>query len=91
LAQNDYENAAKKLLGDQGNRIDWSAVSRLMSGKEGKALLQALAGSGGDALKQSAGSALQGDRDAAGRMMASLLSTREGTDLVQKLVKLMKT
>ena len=90
MAQNDYEKTAKSLLGEKGKQVDWDSISKLVSGKEGRAVLQALAGGGGDALKRSATSALQGDKDAASRMMASLLSTREGADLVQKLMKMIK-
>ncbi len=91
MAQNDFEKTVKAMVGEKGSRqVDWNALSQLVSGKEGRALLQSLAGSGGDALKRSAEGALKGDKDAASRLVAGLLSTREGADLVQKMMKLMK-
>ena len=91
MDQQAYEKNMKSLLGErERQKVDWNSISKLLSGQEGKAILQSLAGNGGDALKRSAENALKGDKDAANRLVSSLLSTREGTDLVQKIAKLIK-
>jgi hypothetical protein len=90
---NEYEQLAKSLLSsEQGSKVIGSIdkISGIMQKPDGKKLLELLGGSGGDALKDAARSAAKGDRDAAQRLITSLLATDEGKQLVQQVVKAMK-
>lgn len=80
---------AKTMMGNKTKDMDWNAISQLANSQEGKQLLNALAGRGGDALKKAAQNAAQGDKDAASSLIAGLLSTKEGADLAKKVMTLM--
>jgi len=90
---NEYEQLAKSLLSsEQGAKALGSIdkITGIMQKPEGKKLLEILGGSGGDALKSAAKAAAKGDKDAAQKLISTLMSTPEGVQLIQQVVKAMK-
>lgn len=87
----DFEALAKLLVanarGGKGGG-DFSKYKDLLNTPQGKQLLQQLSGSGGDALKQAAGAAAQGDSDALKKLVSTLLSTKEGAGLIKQAMDL---
>ncbi|MCL2082330.1 MAG: hypothetical protein FWH04_03715 [Oscillospiraceae bacterium] len=68
--------------------LDMTRVAQIMDSPEGKTLLRQLSGPGGDALKRAASQAADGDTGAAGRMLTSLMSTKEGQSLAAQAMAL---
>ena len=60
-------------------------LQRILGTQEGKMLLQLLNRDGGDALRQAAAAAKNGDYDAAKRIMQPLVQTREASELLEKI------
>lgn len=89
MATTDMEALAKSLMNSvQGAKIaaNYDKFSQILSSPQGKKLLESLAGDGGDALKKAATDAKNGNMDTAKGMVSSLLSTKEGADLVKKIL-----
>ncbi len=87
----DFEALAKLLLArSQGGKGggDFEKYKEMLNTPQGKQLLAQLSGGGGDALKQAAGAAAQGDSDALRKMMTTLLSSKEGATLVKQAMDL---
>ena len=84
----DYSSKAQDLL--EKNKVNMGTISAIMDSREGKALLKQISGGGGDALKKAAAEAAEGDSDAAGRLIKSLLSTKEGQALAGQVMKMSK-
>lgn len=82
--------AAQELLNKNKGKVDLNAISSIMDSPEGKALLKQLSGSGGDALKKAAAAAADGDKGAVGRLMGSLLSSKEGQALAKQVMDISK-
>ncbi len=87
----DFSAAAQALLGQSKNgKVNMQTVSAIMDSQQGKDLLKHLSGGGGDALKQAAAAAAEGDTGSAGRLLASLLSTKEGQALAKQVMEITK-
>ena len=86
----DIPPAAQELLSKHKGKIGMEAIARIMDSDQGKALLKQLSGEGGDALKNAAAAAATGDKGAAGRLVASLLSTKEGQTLAAQIMEMVK-
>lgn len=90
---NDYESLAKNLLNSpQGATVlaNYDKIRAYVNKPESKQLLSLLAGKGGDALKHAASAAAGGDQDTAKKLMTTLLSTPEGTQLAKAILDLIK-
>jgi len=90
---NDYESLAKSLLGSPQGATVLSNIDRIRSyvnKPESKKLITLLAGKGGDALKNAAAAAVDGDQDTARRLLSSLLSTPEGAALAKAVLDMLK-
>ena len=82
----EYENLAKTLLNSpQGAAVlaNFDKIRSYVNKPESRHLISLLAGKGGDALKNAAAAAAEGDQDTAKRLLSSLLSTPEGTQHVK--------
>ena len=87
----DNELMLRALLsGTQGAKIlgNLEKVKSIMSSQAGRETLELLSGGGGDALKAAAAAAVEGDKDAAARMISTLTSTPDGAKLLQSVVAL---
>ena len=84
------ESSARDMLGSAKSKgFDLAKIAGIMDSAEGRALLRQLSGPGGDALKQAAASASEGDSGTVGRLMASLMSTNEGRELAKQVMETM--
>ena len=87
------EGLAKTLLGStQGMKLlmNMDKVTKIINSEEGRKMLSLLAGDGGDAIKQAAKEAADGDGDSAKRLMTSLMSTPEGMELIKGITEIVK-
>ncbi len=93
MDKTDMESTIRALLSTpQGAKVagNMDKLKGFVASAEGKALLQQLGGSGGDALKVAAQAAASGDKDAAARLVSTLMSTPEGARLAMTLMNLLK-
>ena len=76
------------LSGSQGAKIigNLEKVKSVLASPSGRETLKLLSGGGGDALKAAAAAAMEGDKDAASRMISTLTSTPDGAKLLQSVV-----
>ena len=88
MSQRIKEQTKTLLNHPKAKGLDMEKISEIMDSAEGKALLKQLSGRGGDALKQAASQAADGDTGAAGRMLTSLMSSREGQALAKQVMAL---
>lgn len=87
----DMETQAKNLTGAaKAKGVDLGKLAALMDSVEGKALLRQISGPGGDALKKAASDAAEGDGGAVGRLLSSLMSTKEGQALAKQVMEIAK-
>lgn len=89
----EMELLARALLASKdGGKIlsNLDKFQKILEGPEGKKLLANLASGGGDALKQAAESAKDGDKNAAKTLVASLLQTKDGAALVSQIIDIVK-
>ncbi len=86
----DLESLAKSIAGEKSSQLDLRAITAMVDSPEGKNLMKTLSGSGGDALKKAASAAADGDSGAAGRLLSSLMSSKEGQALAQQVMALGK-
>lgn len=87
---NDYETMARALMSSsEGARIfqTLDKVSAVAASPSGRQLITMLAGSGSDALKSAAAAANATDKDPARVLISSLLSSKEGSALIGKIVE----
>ncbi|MGI6576716.1 MAG: hypothetical protein ACOX1Q_01445 [Eubacteriales bacterium] len=90
---NDYEALAKALLqSPQGVAVlkNLDKIQDLANNPESQRLLAGISGKSGDALKSAAAAATKGDQDMAKRLLSSLLSTPEGTQLAKAVLEMMQ-
>ena len=90
---NEYEELAQGLLNTkEGSKVlgNIDKLTNIMQRPEGKKLLEILGSGGGEALKKAAKSAAKGDKDAAQRLITTLMSTPEGSQLISQVIKAMK-
>ena len=88
--QNDYENLAKVLMASpQGAKIVKSLdkLNSVVSTESGRQLIAMLASDGGDAIKNAAAAAANGDQDQARVLLSTLLSSPEGAQLAAKIIE----
>lgn len=83
-----YESMVENLMNKGGGKFDMGTVSQILDSAEGKNLMRQLSGDGGDALKQAAAAAADGDSGAAGRMLTTLLSSKEGQALAKQVAEI---
>jgi len=76
------------LSGPQGVKLLGSLdkLSGFVSSQSGREALELLSKGGGDALKSAAAAAIEGDKDAAARLMSTLTSTPDGAKLLQSII-----
>ncbi|MDL2287825.1 hypothetical protein LJC32_00395 [Oscillospiraceae bacterium OttesenSCG-928-F05] len=90
---NELEMLAKTLLQTPQGKHVLGNLDKLKSyteSAEGQQFLSQLAGGGGDALKQAAAAAQGGDREAAGRLISTLLASEDGAKLATSLMQLLQ-
>lgn len=88
--QNDYENLAKVLMASpQGAKIVKSLdkLNSVVNTESGRQLIAMLASDGGDAIKNAAAAAANGDQDQARVLLSTLLSSPEGAQLAAKIIE----
>lgn len=88
--QNDYENLAKVLMASpQGAKIVKSLdkLNSVVNTENGRQLIAMLASDGGDAIKNAAAAAANGDQDQARVLLSTLLSSPEGAQLAAKIIE----
>ena len=87
---NDYENLAKVLMASpQGAKIVKSLdkLNAIVNTDSGRQLIGMLASEGGDAIKNAAAAAANGDQDQARVLLSTLLQSPEGAQLAAKIIE----
>ena len=87
---NEYENLAKVLMASpQGAKIVKSLdkLSAIVNTDSGRQLIGMLASEGGDAIKNAAAAAANGDQDQARVLLSTLLQSPEGAQLAAKIIE----
>lgn len=90
---NEMDAMVKALLGTpQGAAVlsNMDKIKEFLNKPEGRQIVQMLSGKGGEAVKQAAGVAADGNPDQAKRMLAGVLSTPEGAQLAKTIMDLLK-
>ena len=87
---NEYENLAKVLMASpQGAKIVKSLdkLNAIVNPDTGRQLIGMLASEGGDAIKNAAAAAANGDQDQARVLLSTLLQSPEGAQLAAKIIE----
>ena len=87
---NEYENLAKVLMASpQGAKIVKSLdkLNAIVNTDSGRELIGMLASEGGDAIKNAAAAAANGDQDQARVLLSTLLQSPEGAQLAAKIIE----
>ena len=87
---NEYENLAKVLMASpQGAKIVKSLdkLNAIANTDSGRQLIGMLASEGGDAIKNAAAAAANGDQDQARVLLSTLLQSPEGAQLAAKIIE----
>ena len=87
---NEYENLAKVLMASpQGAKIVKSLdkLNAIVNTDNGRQLIGMLASEGGDAIKNAAAAAANGDQDQARVLLSTLLQSPEGAQLAAKIIE----
>ena len=87
---NEYENLAKVLMASpQGAKIVKSLdkLNAIVNTDSGRQLIGMLASEGGDAIKNAAAAAANGDQDQARVLLSTLLHSPEGAQLAAKIIE----
>ena len=87
---NEYENLAKVLMASpQGAKIVKSLdkPNAIVNTDSGRQLIGMLASEGGDAIKNAAAAAANGDQDQARVLLSTLLQSPEGAQLAAKIIE----
>ena len=87
---NEYENLAKVLMASpQGAKIVKSLdkLNAIVNTDSGRQLIGMLASEGGDAIKNAAAAASNGDQDQARVLLSTLLQSPEGAQLAAKIIE----
>ncbi|HJA37131.1 MAG TPA: hypothetical protein H9666_11640 [Firmicutes bacterium] len=87
---NEYENLAKVLMASpQGAKIVKSLdkLNAIVNTDSGRQLIGMLASEGGDAIKNAAAAAANGDQDQARVLLSTLLQSPEGAQLAAKIIE----
>lgn len=85
----DMESIAKALLANaDGDKIkqNMGKFSEILSSPQGKSVLNALLSDGGENLKKAAEDMQKGDSSSAKRMISSVLSTKDGVEVLNKII-----
>lgn len=85
----DMEAIAKALLsGADGEKIkkNLGKFSEILSSPQGKSLVTALMSDGGKSLQKAAEDAQKGNTDTAKQILSSVLATKEGAEIINKIV-----
>lgn len=93
MDKKDMEALVRSLLSSpQGAKVAGSMdkLKGFVESAEGRALMQQLGGSGGDALKSAAAAAASGDKDGMAKLVGTLMSSPEGARLAMSIMNLMK-
>lgn len=88
----EIENAARSMMSSpQGLKIikGLDQYNAAMNTESGRQLITMLAGSGSDALKQAAHSALSSGKDPGRSLLQHLLSSKDGAALAAKAIEVM--
>ena len=87
---NDYEALAKALMNTkQGTKVakGIDKLGTLLKSEDGRKLMNLMVAGGTDVIKDAAEAALAGDTASAKKMMAALLSTKEGAELAVRIAE----
>ena len=87
---NEYENLAKVLMASpQGAKIvkRLDKLNAIVNTDSGRQLIGMLASEGGDAIKNAAAAAANGDQDQARVLLSTLLQSPEGAQLAAKIIE----
>ena len=87
---NEYENLAKVLMASpQGAKIVKSLdkLNAIVNTDSGRQLIGMLASEGGDAIKNAAAAAANGDQDQARVLLSTLLQSPAGAQLAAKIIE----
>ena len=85
----DMESIAKALLANaDGAKIkqNMGKFSEILSSPQGKSVLNALLSDGGEKLKKAAEDMQKGDSASAKQMISSVLSTKDGAEVLNKII-----
>ncbi len=88
----DIENAARSMMSSpQGMKIikGLDVYNAAMNTEGGRQLIAMLAGSGGDALKNAARTAMNAAKDPGRALLQNLLSSKDGASLAAKVIEVM--
>ncbi len=88
----DIENAARSMMSSpQGMKIvkGLDLYNTAMNTEGGRQLINMMAGSGGDALKNAAKAAARAQRDPGRALLQNLLSSKDGAALAAKVIEVM--
>lgn len=93
---NDFEELARSLLKNCGSKgegvsANFDKYASILSSPEGRRIISGLTNDGGKALKKAANDLKKGDMDAAKSMLSSVMSTKEGSELISRVIKQAKS
>lgn len=86
---NDMEMLAKALLGNGvGEKVsaNYGKFAQILQSPQGKEVLASLLQDGGDSLKKAADNAKKGDMSGAQQIISNILSTKEGSETIKKII-----
>jgi hypothetical protein len=87
----DIGNITQNLLGAaKAKGFDTAQISGIMDSPEGRALLAQLNAPGGEAMKEAASRAAQGDTAALSALLGSLMATKEGRTIASQVMSMKK-
>ena len=87
--ENDFEALARSLIGNSqsgktGANLD--KYAKLLASPEGRKIVSELTSDGGETLKKAASGLKNGDMKAANSVLSAIMSSKEGTELVSKII-----
>lgn len=87
--EKDFEALARSLLGNSQcgkSAANIDKYAKILSSPEGKKIVSNLTSDGGEVLKKAASGMKNGDMNAAKSVLSSIMSSKEGAELVSKII-----
>lgn len=87
---NDFDNIVKSLASAQQGKVSGEKIekfSKIFATPQGKAVIEAITKDGGKSLQSAIENIQKGNSDAAKNIVASLMNTKEGAEIIKQIVK----
>ena len=88
---NDFDNIVKSFAFAQQGKVSGEKIemfSKIFDTPKGKAVIEAITKDGGKTLQSAIENIKKGNSDAAKNIVASLMDTKEGAEIVKQIVKI---